>query len=70
MDQFYLIFSRDKHTEKNIKLSDDNTNNISIIIKTRPFEQKQIYGNCLCSMEHALKNNGFEKIIKDFDAAL
>ena len=29
--------------QKNIKLSDGNTNNSSIIIKTRPFQQKQIY---------------------------
>ena len=30
--------------QKNIKLSDGNTNDSSIIIKKRPFEQKQIYG--------------------------
>ena len=38
-------FLAETDRQKNIKLSDGNTNNSSTLIKTRPFQQKQIYGN-------------------------
>ena len=38
-------FLAETDRQKNIKLSNGNTNNSCIIMKTRPFQQKQIYEN-------------------------
>ena len=42
MDQFYLIFSSNKCSNRQReKISHGTTINISIIMKTRPFQQQQ-----------------------------
>ena len=62
----FTWFLAETDRQKNIKLSDGNTSNSNIIIKATLFQQKQIYVNWRTHW----KKNDWEKIKKDFDAAL